>query len=102
MNNMVCFIGRLTKDVELEKVEDKDFARITLAVQRNEKNNEGIYETDFIEISLYNMLATHTNEYCKKGDLIGIKGRIQTTKMASGYTMEIVADRISFLSSNSK
>lgn len=102
MNNMVCFIGRLTKDVELEKVEDKDFARITLAVQRNEKNNEGIYETDFIEVSLYNMLAMHTNEYCKKGDLIGIKGRIQTTKMASGYTMEIVADRISFLSNNSK
>jgi len=102
MNNMVCFIGRLTKDVELEKVEDKDFARITLAVQRNEKNNEGIYETDFIEVSLYNMLATHTNEYCKKGDLIGIKGRIQTTKMASGYTMEIVADRISLLSNNNK
>ena len=102
MNNMVCFIGRLTKDVELEKVEDRDFARITLAVQRNEKNNEDINETDFIEVSLYNMLATHTNEYCKKGDLIGIKGRIQTTKMASGYTMEIVADRISFLSNNSK
>lgn len=102
MNNMVCFIGRLTKDVELEKVEDKDFARITLAVQRNEKNNEGIYKTDFIEVSLYNMLATHTKKYCKKGDLIGIKGRIQTTKMASGYTMEIVADRISFLSNNNK
>lgn len=102
MNNMVCFIGRLTKDVELEKIEDRDFAIITLAVQRNEKNDEGIYETDFIEVSLYNMLATHTNEYCKKGDLIGIKGRIQTTKMASGYTMEIVADRISFLSNNNK
>lgn len=102
MNNIVCFIGRLTKDIELEKVEDKDFARITLAVQRNEKNDEDIYETDFIEISLYNMLATHTKEYCKKGDLIGIKGRIQTTKMASGYTMEIIADRISFLSNNNK
>lgn len=100
MNNMVCLIGRITRDIELEKVEDKDIARITLAVQRHEKNEEGIYEIDFIDVVLNGMLATHTNEYCKRGDLICIKGKIQSTRMASGYTMEIVADKISFLASN--
>lgn len=99
MHNLVCLIGRLSQDVNLEKEGGKDVARLTLAVQRTFKNEDGVFEIDYIDIVLYNMLATHTSEYCKKGDLVGIKGRLESTQMASGSTLEVVVDKLSFLSS---
>lgn len=100
MHNLVCLIGRLTQDVNLEKEGGKDIARPTLAVQRTFKNEDGVFETDYIDIVLYNTLATHTSEYCKKGDLVGIKGRLENTQMASGSILEVLVDKITFLASN--
>ena len=54
MQNLVFLIGRLVSDPELKKSEkDKDYASITLAVQRSFKNSNGIYETDFIKCKLW-------------------------------------------------
>jgi single-strand DNA-binding protein len=85
----------------------KEKLTINLAVQRSFKNDEGIYEVDYLRVILWNALATHTAEYCDKGDLVGIKGRIQTRSYESEdnelkYVTEIIADKISFLSSASK
>lgn len=103
MHNMVYLIGRLTENPTVEKENDREVCTINLAVQRTYKNEEGIYETDFLKCILWNDLATHTAEYCKKGDLVGIKGRIQNTKYENNgdiiYKNEIVVDRISFLAS---
>ena len=49
-------------------------------------------------------IAEHTCEYCKKGDIVGVKGRIQTSSYETEdgnkkYAMEVVAEKISFLSS---
>lgn len=38
-------------------------------------------------------------KYCKKGDLLGIKGRIQTKQEENKNIIEIVAERVTFLSS---
>lgn len=38
----------------------------------------GEYETDFINCVLWDSVAKSTSEYCKKGDIVGIKGRLQT------------------------
>lgn len=102
MHNMAYLIGKLTNNVELEHDDDKDKAKITLAVVREFKNEEGVYETDYIEVELYGALATHTAEYCKKGDLVGIKGRIRNVNTEHGSTTVIVADEISFLTSASE
>ncbi len=104
MQNLVFLIGRLVSDPELKKSEkDKDYASITLAVQRSFKNSNGIYETDFIKCKLWNGIAINVHEYCKKGDLVGMKGRIQIrTYEENGenkYITEIIADKVSFLSS---
>ena len=99
MHNMAYLIGRLTNNVELEHEDDKDKARITLAVEREFKNEEGVYETDFIDVELYGEIATHTEKYCKKGDLVGIKGRIRNVNTEHGSTTVIVVDKITFLSS---
>ena len=54
MHNLVYLIGRLVSDPELKTTENnKEYTTITLAVQRNFKNQDGIYETDFIKCSLW-------------------------------------------------
>lgn len=100
MLNQVVMVGRLTSDPEINEVEnDRKVATITLAVQRSYKNTEGVYETDFIKCTLWNGIAKNTAEYCKKGDVIGVKGRIQTTNVDDKIVMEVVAEKVSFLSS---
>ena len=105
MHNMVCLIGRLTEDPTSKVLEDeKEMLTINLAVQRSFKNEDGLYDVDYIRCVLWNALAEHTCEYCKKGDLVGIKGRIQNRSYEDEegnikYITEIMVDRITFLAS---
>jgi single-stranded DNA-binding protein len=43
-------------------------------------------------------------EYCRKGDLVGVKGRLETETIIEEdikkYVMYVVAEKVSFLSSN--
>ncbi len=108
MHNLVYLIGRLTKDPTSTKLENgKTVTHITVAVNRNFKNSEGIYDVDYIRCTLWNGIATSACDYTKKGDLIGVKGRIQNNDYVDEdnnkkYTYEIIADKISFLSSVKK
>ena len=97
MLNQVVLVGRLAKAVEW--VEEGKKAYITIAVPRPFKNEEGIFETDFVKCELWNAVATNTSEYCQQGDLIGVKGSIRTTKVDDDYEIKIVADKLTFLSS---
>ena len=108
MLNQVVLVGRLTENptiIELEEEQKK--AIVTLAVQRPFKNAEGVYETDFIKCILWNAIATSTTDYCHKGDLVGIKGRIQVNcsedkKGNKTYSTEIIAEKVTFLSSKAE
>ena len=78
MLNQAVLVGRLTRDPEVIETENGNkVSNISLAIPRNYKNAEGVYETDFIDITLWNGVAENTAEYCKKGDIVGVKGRIQ-------------------------
>ncbi len=104
MHNLVYLIGRLCEDPDIKKYDDgKSMLTINLAVQRSYKNENGIYETDFIRCILWNGIAAHTSEYCKKGDLVGVKGRIQTRSYEDNdekkYITEVIVDKVSFLAS---
>lgn len=106
MSNQVFLIGRLTYDPEVTLLEnDKEKSIITVAVTRNYKNENGEYDTDFVDCILWDGVAKNTSEYCKKGDLLGIKGRLQTYNSEpnngkSTKITQVVAEKISFLSSN--
>lgn len=106
MNNMVCVIGRLVENVKVEKEENKSVVRMTLAVPRSYKNEDGVYDADFVDIVMWDGIAEHTEEYCKKGDLVGVKGRIETRNVEKDNMKtkitEIVAERVTFLSSKPK
>lgn len=95
--NQSLIVGRIVSDPELIETEKGKVSNITLAVQRTFKNANGEYETDFFPISLWNTIAESTSQYCRKGDLVGIKGRLQSKDNA----ISIVAERVTFLSSKS-
>lgn len=105
MLNQTVIVGRLVKDPELKETDNgSKVTNITLAVPRSFKNSAGEYETDFISCVLWKGIAENTVEYCKKGDLLGVKGRVQTrsyedTEEKKHFVMEIVAEKVTFLSS---
>lgn len=105
MHNMVYLIGRIVHEIEVKNVgEDKKISVISIAVQRPYKNEDGEYETDFFDIVLWDAIANNVCTYCTKGDLIGVKGRLQqsiyeTEDGIKHNKVEIVAEKVSFLSS---
>lgn len=104
MLNQLVIAGRLVSDPEIVETENnKKRTFITIAVPRSYKNMEGVYDTDFIRCTLWNGIAETTCEYCKKGDVVGVKGRIQTSSYEKDgekkYSMDVIAEKVSFLSS---
>ena len=106
--NNVILVGRLTGNPEIVEIEDgKKVTTVILAVNRNFKNADGLYDTDFIRCILWNNIASTTTEYCKVGDVIGVKGRLQTSKYEDEnkkihYIMDVIAEKVTFLSTNKK
>ena len=80
MLNNVVLVGRLVADPELKEVgKEGKVVNFTLAVARSYKNAEGEYDTDFIQCNVWNQIAENMSEYCHKGDLIGVKGQLQSS-----------------------
>lgn len=105
MLNQIILVGRIANDIEIKESENgKKVSTITLAVPRNYKNINGEYETDFIKCKLWNGIAANTCEYCQKGDIVGIKGRLQNGNYEKdGKTQsftEVIAEKVTFLSKN--
>ena len=100
-------IGRLTKDIELKFAPSngKAIAKFTVAVNRDYKNANGEYEADFINCLAFDKRAEVLSQYVKKGQLIGIRGRIQTGSYdtqdgTKRYTTEILVEGFDFLGGN--
>lgn len=105
MLNQVVIAGRLVRDPEVIVTEnDRKRTYITVAIPRGYKNVDGNYETDFIQCILWNGIAETACEYCKKGDVIGVKGRLQSSNYEKEdgekvYRTDVIAEKVSFLSS---
>ena len=100
MLNQVVIVGRL---VERPIVEENQNGRkvsvLTISVPRSFKNDEGVYDTDYIKCTLWGNVAETTAEYCEIGDLVGVKGRLQCL---NGSSLQLVGEKVSFLSSRKK
>ena len=105
MLNHVVLVGRLVRTPELFLTDSgKKKSVVTLPVNRSYKNQNGEYDTDFLDCTLWTGIAENTAEYCKTGDIVGIKGRLQTRLIENEdgtkhKKMEIIADSVTFLSS---
>ncbi len=104
MINMVMLVGRLVRDPEIvENDNGTKLSRVTIAVNRKFKGPDGLYHADYIDCVLWNNVAINVNEYCSKGDLIGVRGRLQVDMIEKDgvkkkYT-DVIAENITFLSS---
>lgn len=105
MINNLTLVGRVTKDPELKYTpSNQAVATFTLAVNRTFKNANGEREADFINVVIWRQAAENLANLVKKGQLIGITGRIQTRNYENGqgqrvYVTEIVADSFQVLES---
>ena len=102
MNN-VSIIGRITKDIELRATTSGLPAVSMFVAINNGKDKDGNESpADFPKIYVYDKQAENVNEYCHKGSLVGITGRIKTRTWdkedgTKGYETYILASRVQFL-----
>ena len=107
MLNQIVLVGRLTRDITVNK-SDKGVkvATISLAIPRSFKNSDGTYDTDFIDCVAFDSIAENTSEYCAKGDIVGVKGRLQSRVVEKEdkkeTVMEVICEKVTFLSSHSQ
>lgn len=112
MSNTYCLVGRLVSDPKIIETEnDRKVCKITLAVPRSYKNADGEYETDFISATLLETIAKSVCEYCHKGDLIALKGRMKSNVVgddnehydaSASEKLELIVEKVSFLSPKTK
>ncbi|MFZ7946774.1 MULTISPECIES: single-stranded DNA-binding protein [Bacillaceae] len=104
MINQVTLVGRLTRDPELNKTPDGTaVTQITVAVNRHFRNHNGEIEADFVQCTIWRKAAENTCQYCRKGSIVGITGRLQTRYYDNRegkrvYVTEVIADAVRFLS----
>lgn len=102
LNNLIL-VGRVVEDAKITTLDSGlKVANVTLAVQRPFKNEEDSYDTDFIPVQFWQGIAELASEYCTKGSVIGVKGRIAIRINESGEkkirVVDIIGERLSFIS----
>jgi single-strand DNA-binding protein len=101
--NVVTLIGNLATDVELRDVgQDMQVAAFLLAVDRPSKD-----EADFVRVSTWNKQAEVCAQYLAKGRKVGVDGRLRSSSWEDSdgnkrNAIEVVANRVEFLSSREK
>ena len=107
MYNKVILIGRLTATPEMVKTpNDKSVTRVTLAVNRRFKRQDGEREADFINIVVWGRLAEILASYGSKGSLITVDGELRTRKYEKDgkkhYITEVLASSFQLLESRAQ
>lgn len=101
MLNVVVLTGRLTADPELKTTANGiSVCSFSIAVERRYKQGEE-RQADFINIVTWRGSAEFVSKYFKKGQMIAIRGSIQTRKYQdkdgnNRTAFEIVADDVQF------
>lgn len=98
MINNVVLTGRLTKMPDIRTAgNDKKVATMTIACERSYKNQKGEKDTDFIPVILWRSID-FVEKYIGKGDLVCIRGMIQTRSYEKDgvkhFVTEVLADEI--------
>ena len=104
MINNVTLVRRLVAPPDLRKTPNNvSSLQGTLAVNRNFKNENGDREADFINFQAWRGTADIIAQYCSKGSLIGLTGRIQVRSYEKDgqrrYVTEVVAESVALIES---
>lgn len=103
--NKAILMGRLTKDPETRYTQTNNIqvTSFTLAVNRR-FTKDGEQQADFINIVSWNKTAEFVSKYFRKGQQVGVIGRIQTRnydddKGVKHYITEVIAEEVYFADS---
>ena len=103
--NKTILMGRLTKDPDTRYTQTNNIqvTSFTLAVNRRFAK-EGEQQADFISIVSWNKTAEFVSKYFRKGQQVGVIGRIQTRnydddKGVKHYITEVIAEEVYFADS---
>lgn len=105
MINRAVVCGRLVRDPELRRTQNgTPVTSFTLAVNRTFKNADGQQEADFLNCVAWNKTAEIVDQYCSKGNLVGVEGRLQSRRYQDNQgnnrtVVEIIADQVQFMQS---
>ncbi|MCD8197114.1 MAG: single-stranded DNA-binding protein [Lachnospiraceae bacterium] len=107
MLNNIIIMGRLTKDPERRTAGETPVCSFCIACDRDYKNKEGEYETDFVDVVAWRGTAEHVAKYFTKGRMAIVKGRLQIRSREDKEgnkrkKAEIVADSVYFGDSKPK
>lgn len=99
--NVIALTGNATKDVEIKITPNgKSVGNGTIAVRRDYKNQQGEYETDFINFVALGGLSEVMANHIRKGDKFGITGRLQIriweNEGKKNYFTEVVVNGFDF------
>ena len=89
MLNQLVLVGRINS---------MESGKLVIAIPRSFKNENGEYDTDYIEARLSKNLVSNVSTYCEVGDLVGIKGRLES----DANRMFVIAEKVTFLSTKKK
>ena len=103
--NKTILMGRLTRDPEVRYTQTSNVmvTTFTLAVNRRFVK-EGQQQADFINIVAWNKTAEFVSKYFKKGQQVGVIGRIETKNYDDKdgkkvYVTEVIAEEVYFADS---
>lgn len=108
MINRVVLVGRLTRDPELRYTSSgAAVASFTVAVNRQFTNSQGERDADFIGCTIWRKAAENFVNFTKKGSLVGIDGRIQTSSYDNQqgqrvYRTDVIVENFSLLESRAE
>lgn len=107
--NCVNLVGRLTRDPETYTSQSgMNIVKFSIAVDRTFKDKQtGEYKADFPNCIAFDKSADFIHKYFRKGQRIGITGRLQTGSYDHKdgykvYTTDVVVDRAEFVESKSQ
>ena len=104
--NKVVLMGRLTRDPEVRYTQTNNtlVANFSLAVNRRFTREGDSQTADFINIIAWSKTGEFVSKYFKKGQQVGVIGRIQTRSWddqqgQKRYATEVVAEEVYFADS---
>lgn len=102
MLNKIVIMGRLTRDPELRRTQSGTaVTSITLAVDRDFKEQNGERQTDFIDVVAWRATAEFIAKHFSKGRMAIAEGRLQIREYTDKdgnkrKNAEVVADNVYF------
>lgn len=101
--NVISLTGNICRELELKYTKNnKAYLENCIGVRKDKKDEEGNYQSDFIDFVCFEKKAEFLKDYSKKGDKIEIVGklRVDNWKDEEGKSHTryyVVADKLNIL-----